>query len=88
MSAVVNIDSKRELPAGDALALPGFEDLPPIMTREELAEIFRTSTRTLDRLHDKGKGPKRRKLRGMDHYRYFRPDVLLYMRESYGEDEL
>lgn len=61
--------------------MDGFEDLPPFMTKEELAEKLRVSTRTIDRLHEKKSAPKRFRLPGMKHYRYKRPDVLAWISE-------
>lgn len=78
MSAVVNLDSRREV-AAPAPEPTGFEDLPPVMTKEELAEILRVSTRTIDRLHEKKSAPARFRLPGMTHYRYKRCDVLEWL---------
>lgn len=78
MSAVVSLDSRREQ-AEVSQPASGLEDLPAVMTKEELAEILRVSTRTIDRLHEKKSAPKRFRLPGMTHYRYKRPDVLTWL---------
>ena len=93
MSAeVLHLEVEREARGGASLAPEGFEDLPPIMSAQVLAENIELDPKTLERWRKtwpRGAclGPKFTKLPDTKLYRYYRRDVLAWADAGLVEEE-
>ncbi|MGX9348120.1 helix-turn-helix transcriptional regulator [Microbacterium sp. KNMS] len=63
----------------EAPEVPGFEDMPPVMTPKTLAQQLETTVTTLQRWRDSNDGPAYVKVPGTRLIRYLRPDVLAWL---------
>ncbi|QYF98941.1 helix-turn-helix domain-containing protein [Microbacterium sp. PAMC21962] len=68
-------------PEPEYLEVPGFEDLPVIMSPRALAEILDISTKSLERYRADGTGPRWIKLPGSSLIRYTRRDVAAWLEQ-------
>lgn len=82
MSAVVDLSVEREA-RGDVA--PGFEDVPPIMSPGQLADVLDVSVRTLERWRDLKEGPDFQHPEGTRFYRYYRRDLLAWLENKKPE---
>lgn len=65
---------KREAPE-----LPGFEDVPAVMSPGQLAVVLDVSVRTLNRWREIGEGPVFQHPKGSKVYRYYRRDLIAWL---------
>lgn len=71
----------------EAPDLPGFADVPAVMSPGQLAVVLDVSVRTLNRWREIGEGPVFHHPAGSRIYRYYRRDLIAWL-ENQAPDRL